>query len=54
MNVRSATTKFSLQDWSLPREFVTDHLDVDLLAHTEPDAADEVLIDPWLKLSHPI
>lgn len=36
------------------RKLVTDHLDVDLLAHAEPDAANEVLINPWLKLTHPI
>lgn len=38
----------------LPREFVSDHLDIDLLAHSEPDTADEVLVDPWLKLTHPV
>jgi hypothetical protein len=38
----------------LPRELVTDHLDVDLLTHLEPEVADEVLINPWLKLTHPI
>jgi hypothetical protein len=37
----------------LPREFVADHLDVDGLAHVVPDAADEVLVDPRLKLTHP-
>lgn len=37
----------------LPRELVTDHLDVDLLTHLEPKVADEVLIDPGLELTHP-
>lgn len=37
----------------LPRELVADHLDIDLLAHLEPQVADEVLIDPGLKLTHP-
>lgn len=39
---------------SVAGELVTNHLDVDLLAHAEPDGADEVLVDPWLKLTHPI
>lgn len=38
----------------LPRELVADHLDVDLLTHLEPQVADEVLIDPGLKLTHPV
>jgi hypothetical protein len=38
----------------LPRKFVADHLDVDLVAHTEPDGAHEVLINPRLKLAHPV
>ena len=37
----------------LPRELVTDHLDVDLLTHLEPKVADEVLINPGLELTHP-
>lgn len=37
----------------LPREFVTDHLDADLLAHLEPKVAHEILIDPWLEFTHP-
>lgn len=42
------------QDYDvLPRELVTDHLDVHLLAHLEPEVADEVLIDPGLELTHP-
>jgi hypothetical protein len=36
-----------------PRELVADHLDVDLLTHLEPEVADEVLVDPGLKLTHP-
>lgn len=35
------------------RKLVADHLDVNLLAHTEPHTAHEVLIDPWLELTHP-
>jgi hypothetical protein len=34
-------------------EFVADHLYVDGLAHVVPDAADEVLINPWLEFTHP-
>ena len=37
----------------LPREFIADHLDVDLLAHVIPDGAHKVLINPWLELAHP-
>jgi hypothetical protein len=37
----------------LPREFVADHLDVDLLAHVVPNVAHEVFVDPGLKLAHP-
>lgn len=37
----------------LPRELVADHLDVDGLAHVIPDAADKVLVDPGLELTHP-
>lgn len=37
-----------------PRELIADHLDVDLLTHLEPQVADEVLINPRLKLTHPI
>ena len=36
-----------------PRELVADHLNIDLLAHLEPEVADEVLVDPGLKLTHP-
>jgi hypothetical protein len=37
----------------LPSELVADHLDIDLLAHAVPQAADEVLVNPWLELAHP-
>lgn len=37
----------------LPREFVTNHLNVDLLAHLEPKVTDEVLVDPGLQFTHP-
>jgi len=37
----------------LPRKLVADHLDVDLIAHAEPDSAHEVLVNPRLKLTHP-
>lgn len=36
-----------------PRELITDHLHANLVAHTEPDRANEVLINPWLELTHP-
>ena len=36
-----------------PRKLVADHLNVDLLTHLEPEVANEVLIDPGLKLTHP-
>jgi len=38
---------------SITGEFVADHLDVDLVAHAEPDTSDEVLVDPRLELTHP-
>ena len=38
----------------LPRKFVTDHLHIDLLAHVVPYSSHEVLVDPGLKLAHPI
>ena len=37
----------------IPREFVTNHLDVDLLSHLEPEVAHEVLVDPGFKFAHP-
>jgi hypothetical protein len=37
----------------VPSELVADHLDIDLLAHAEPEASDEVFIDPRLELAHP-
>lgn len=37
----------------LPGELVTDHLDVDCLAHVVPNAADKVLIDPRFEFTHP-
>lgn len=37
----------------LPSEFVTNHLDVDLLTHTVPQATNEVFVNPGLKLAHP-
>ena len=37
----------------VPRELVTDHLNVDLFTHLEPQVADEVLVNPGLELSHP-
>ena len=38
----------------LPRKFVADHLDVNLLTHVVPDRAHEVLVDPRLELTHPV
>lgn len=37
----------------VPGELVANHLDVDLLAHAEPEAADEALVNPRLELTHP-
>ncbi len=37
----------------LPRKFVSNHLDIDLLTHAEPDRANEVLINPRFELTHP-
>ena len=36
-----------------PVELIADHLDIDLLTETVPDTSDEVLINPWLKFTHP-
>lgn len=38
----------------LPGELVTDHLHVDLLAHVVPNCPHEILVDPGLKLAHPV
>ena len=38
----------------LPRKFVADHLDVNLLAHIVPDRAHEIFVDPWLEFTHPV
>jgi hypothetical protein len=38
----------------LPGELVTNHLDVDLISHAEPDAAHKVLIDPGFEFTHPV
>jgi hypothetical protein len=38
---------------NVPCELVTNHLDIDLFAHAKPQGADEVLVNPWLKFSHP-
>ena len=37
-----------------PRKLVANHLDADGFTHVVPDVADEVLINPGLKLTHPI
>lgn len=51
-NIRSSSIEKTASIY-LPRELVADHLDVDLLAHLEPEIADEVFVDPRLKLTHP-
>lgn len=56
----------TIEDWSVrydygeeptriyvPRKLVADHLHTNGLAHIVPNVADEVLINPWLKLTHP-
>lgn len=52
-NIRIAFEPFSKIIVYSPRKLVADHLHVDLLAHLEPEVADEVLVDPGLKLTHP-
>lgn len=37
----------------LPREFVSDHLDIDRFSHAEPNRSNEVLINPRLEFTHP-
>jgi hypothetical protein len=37
----------------LPRELIADHLDIDLLAHLEPEVANEIFINPWFEFTHP-
>lgn len=39
---------------AIPREFVTDHFHVNSLAEAEPNAPDEILVDPGLQLAHPV
>jgi hypothetical protein len=38
---------------SSARKLVSNHLHIDLLAKVEPDVSEEVLIHPWLELTHP-
>ena len=38
----------------LPGELVTDHLHIDLLTHVVPNGPHEVLVNPGLKLAHPV
>jgi len=42
-----------IDDKFLPRELISDHLDIHTLSHAEPDGADEIFVDPGLKFSHP-
>jgi len=37
----------------LPSELVTDHFNIDLLTHLEPEITDEILVHPRFKLTHP-
>jgi hypothetical protein len=36
-----------------PSELVANHLDINLMTHSEPQSSDEVLVNPGLKLAHP-
>ena len=38
---------------NLPRELITNHLDVDSFVHVIPQVADKVFINPWLEFAHP-
>ena len=38
---------------NVPGKLVPDHFHVHLISHAEPEAADEVLIDPRFQLTHP-
>ena len=38
----------------LPREFIANHLHIDLLPHVVPNSAHEIFVNPGLKLAHPI
>lgn len=38
----------------LPGELVTNHLNINLFTHLEPKVANEVFVDPWLELTHPV
>ena len=38
----------------LPGELVTNHLHIDLLTHVVPNGPHEVLVNPGLKLAHPV
>jgi hypothetical protein len=37
-----------------PSEFVTNHLDIDLFAHAEPQASNEGFVNPRFELTHPM
>lgn len=50
----SSRTWENLRGCCSPGKFVTDHLHINLLTHIVPDTANEVLVYPWLKLSHPV
>lgn len=38
----------------LPGELVANHLNINLFTHLEPKVANEVFVDPWLELAHPV
>ena len=38
----------------LPRELISNHFDINRFAHTKPDRANEILINPRFKLTHPM
>lgn len=37
----------------LPREFIANHLNIDLFAHVVPHRTDKIFVNPWLELAHP-
>jgi hypothetical protein len=51
--VRSEPRKVRRLCPNLPRKLVANHLDTDLFTHLEPKITNKVLIDPWLKFTHP-
>ena len=52
-SVVSTTLVIIYDTSSIPSEFITDHLHVDLFAHIVPDSSDVTFVNPRFQFSHP-